>query len=119
MNGREVTVEKTIAIDGAQLSCDYKLTAPGEPFGVFFAPELNLTLLAGDAPDRFYRAPVELGDRRLASRGESEGRSSWSTSGTNFLARMTTRAGDHTVAPSAGDRVAGRRAASSAPTRAR
>ena len=67
-------MEKIIAIRRRQLSCDYKLTAPGRSlFTVFFAPELNLTLLAGDAPDRYYRAPAELADRRLASRGESDG----------------------------------------------
>ena len=74
-DGRALTVEKTISIDHARLTCSYRLTAPGAPFSVFFAPELNLTLLAGDAPDRYYRAARELSkdERKLASRGESEG----------------------------------------------
>jgi 4-alpha-glucanotransferase len=75
VSGRALTVEKTISIDHARLACSYRLTAPGAPFSVFFAPELNLTLLAGDAPDRYYRAARELSkdERKLASRGESEG----------------------------------------------
>ncbi len=73
VNGRELTVEKTLSLDGARLACAYKLTATGEPFKVFFAPEINLTLLAGDANDRYYRALTDVGDRRLASRGESGG----------------------------------------------
>jgi alpha-amylase len=84
-----VTVEKTISLTGATLACAYRLTAPGAPFSVFFAPELNLTLLAGDAPDRYYRAPKELQDRRLASRGESEGSLELVNEWDKFLARVS------------------------------
>jgi 4-alpha-glucanotransferase len=71
--GRPLRVEKTLWLDAAKLSCTYRLTAEGGPIVVHFAPELNLTLLAGDAPDRYYRVPSrELDDRRLASRGQGE-----------------------------------------------
>jgi alpha-amylase len=71
VGGRAVTVDKTLRLDGLQLSARYRLSAAGAPFVVVFAPEVALTLLAGDAPDRYYRAPGnELSDRRLAGRGE-------------------------------------------------
>jgi alpha-amylase len=89
VNGRELTVEKHISLSGSKLICDYKLTAPGAPFNVFFVPEVNLTLLAGDAPDRYYRAPKELSDRRLASRGESDGPLELVNEWDKFLARVT------------------------------
>jgi alpha-amylase len=89
VGGREVTVEKTISLEGATLKCAYRLTAPGAPFSVFFAPEVNLTLLAGDAPDRYYRAPRELQDRRLASRGESDGPLELVNEWDKFLARVS------------------------------
>jgi alpha-amylase len=75
VDGRALTVAKKITLSGSTLTCAYHLTAPGAPFTVFFAPEVNLTLLAGDAPDRYYRTqhPTAIADRRLASRGESEG----------------------------------------------
>jgi alpha-amylase len=70
--GVPATVEKTITVRGSTLSCAWKITAE-RPITETFAPELNLTLLAGDAPDRYYRvAGQELADRRLASRGQSE-----------------------------------------------
>jgi 4-alpha-glucanotransferase len=87
--GREVTVEKTITLERATLSCAYHLTAPGAPFSLFFAPEVNLTLLAGDAPDRYYRAPKELQDRKLASRGESDGPLELVNEWDKFLARVS------------------------------
>jgi alpha-amylase len=87
--GREVVVEKTIALDNAVLSCTYHLTASGAPFSLFFAPEVNLTLLAGDAPDRYYRAAKDLGDRRLASRGESEGPLELVNEWDKFFARVS------------------------------
>jgi hypothetical protein len=43
---------------------------------VLFAPELNLTLLAGDAQDRYYRVPGRTLDdeaKKLRSRGVLEG----------------------------------------------
>jgi alpha-amylase len=72
VDGREVTIDKRIAVAGARLTASYELRAPGAPFFVAFAPELNLTLLAGDAPDRYYRiAGLTLSpeERKLASRG--------------------------------------------------
>jgi alpha-amylase len=80
VDGRPLTVEKTIALadldqadESARLECRYRLAVEGAPLTVTFAPEVALTLLAGDAPDRYYRVPGrELTDRRLASRGESE-----------------------------------------------
>jgi alpha-amylase len=68
--GVAATIEKTISLKGATLTCAWKITAE-KPVNETFAPELNLTLLAGDAQDRYYRvAGQELQDRRLASRGE-------------------------------------------------
>ena len=75
IDGREVTVEKTITLEGSRLACSYRVSAPGTPFSTMFAPEVNLTLLAGDAPDRYYRVPgrqLSAEDRKLASRGELE-----------------------------------------------
>ncbi|MFI5290667.1 MAG: alpha-amylase/4-alpha-glucanotransferase domain-containing protein, partial [Polyangia bacterium] len=55
VGGRAVTVEKRLTLAGARLEAEYLVTAPGEPFRVTFGCEVNLTLLAGDAPDRYYR----------------------------------------------------------------
>ena len=58
---------------------------------VFFAPEICLTLLAGDAPDRYYRVPGrDLSDRRLASQGESEGPLELVNDWDKFLVRVRT-----------------------------
>jgi hypothetical protein len=89
VSGRDVTLEKTISLTGAKLECRYRLTSTGAPFNVFFAPELNLTLLAGDAPDRYYRTQAPLTDRRLASRGESEGPLELVNEWDKFFARVT------------------------------
>jgi 4-alpha-glucanotransferase len=73
---RELTIDKTVWLDGSRLGCDYRITAPGAPLGLTFASESSLTLLAGDAPDRYYRlAGRELGkdERKLAAAGESPG----------------------------------------------
>jgi alpha-amylase len=73
VSGREVTVGKRLVLEGSRLRCEYRLEAAGAPLGITFAPEVALTLLAGDAPDRYYRVPGrELAERKLASRGESE-----------------------------------------------
>jgi hypothetical protein len=75
IDGREVTVDKTLTLEGARLACSYRVSAPGAPFDVTFAPEINLTLLAGDAQDRYYRVPgrtLSTDERKLASRGELE-----------------------------------------------
>jgi alpha-amylase len=71
-------IEKTyrVARERARLEVGYLLAnlAP-EPAALWFAVEVNLTLLAGDAPDRYYtardaRGPLVLTDTRMASRGE-------------------------------------------------
>jgi alpha-amylase len=73
--GREVTVDKAITLEGARLLCAYRISAAGAPLSFTFAPESSLTLLAGDAPDRYYRVagrePLATNDRKLASVGES------------------------------------------------
>lgn len=71
--GRAVTVDKTLTLEGSRLSAAYRLSAAGAPAPLSFASESSLTLLAGDAPDRYYRVPGrELGpdERKLASTGE-------------------------------------------------
>ncbi|HZS39707.1 MAG TPA: alpha-amylase/4-alpha-glucanotransferase domain-containing protein [Polyangia bacterium] len=69
--GHDVTIEKTLTLEGAELAARYKLSTRGGSLDLVFAPEVDLTLLAGDAPDRYYRVPgQELADRRLASCGE-------------------------------------------------
>jgi 4-alpha-glucanotransferase len=73
VQGRDVTVDKTITLEGSKLSAAYRITAAGAPAPLTFAVESALTLLAGDAPDRYYRiagkelAPAE---RKLAATGE-------------------------------------------------
>jgi alpha-amylase len=72
VGGTPVTVHKTIALEGTRLSARYRLESEA-PIAVTFAPEVALTLLAGDAPDRYYRAPgheLPSDARRLISRGE-------------------------------------------------
>jgi alpha-amylase len=75
VDGRPVTIDKTIVLDGTRLTARYRVTADGPAFAVTFAPELSLTLLAGDAPDRYYRVvgqpALPPSERRLASRGET------------------------------------------------
>jgi alpha-amylase/alpha-mannosidase (GH57 family) len=71
---REVTVDKTVWLDGTRLGCDYRISAAGAPIRFSFASESSLTLLAGDAPDRYYRVPgreLTSDERKLASVGES------------------------------------------------
>jgi alpha-amylase len=71
-------IEKTYRVDGtgARVAVAYALTNRGPaPLHPWFALEINLSPLAGDAPDRCYAArasggPLALGDARLASRGE-------------------------------------------------
>jgi 4-alpha-glucanotransferase len=68
--GRNVTVDKTLSLEGSRLTASYRIAGEG---AVTFASESSLTLLAGDAPDRYYRvAGRELGkdERKLASTGE-------------------------------------------------
>jgi alpha-amylase len=71
--GRSVTVDKTLTLAGARVTAAYRITAEGAPAPLTFASESSLTLLAGDAPDRYYRvAGRELGkdERKLQSTGE-------------------------------------------------
>jgi alpha-amylase len=87
VSGRPVTVEKTITLDGSVLAAHWRVEGEGS---VFFAPEINLTLLAGDAPDRYYRVVgKELADRRLASRGESDGPLELVNDWDKFLVRVS------------------------------
>jgi hypothetical protein len=72
--GREVTVDKTITIEGSRLSAAYRVSAAGAPAPLTFAVESSLTLLAGDAPDRYYRIPgreLSHDERKLAAVGEA------------------------------------------------
>ncbi len=57
--------------DGNRINVRYKLTnLSGSIIEIKFATELNFTLLAGDADDRYYIIPGRsLSDRKLASRG--------------------------------------------------
>jgi alpha-amylase len=71
--GRAVTVEKTLTLEGARLTAAYRLAADGASAPLTFASESSLTLLAGDAPDRYYRVPgreLAPGERKLAAAGE-------------------------------------------------
>jgi 4-alpha-glucanotransferase len=72
--GRDVTIEKALTLDGAELAAHYRLSTRGGALALVFAPEIDLTLLAGDAPDRYYRVPgheLAATERKLASRGET------------------------------------------------
>lgn len=77
--GREslVRLEKTFSFAKNRngLSADYQLTNLGEsPIPVSFGIEFNLTLLAGQAEDRFYRLNGEIpSPGHLAGAGESAG----------------------------------------------
>jgi alpha-amylase len=73
VGGRAVTVDKTLTLEGAKLTATYRVSAEGAAAPLTFASESSLTLLAGDAPDRYYRvAGRELSkdERKLASTGE-------------------------------------------------
>ena len=55
-----LSIDKSYAFrrDEARLTVDYRLVNPGDrPLSILFAPELNLTLLAGDNAERFYELP--------------------------------------------------------------
>jgi hypothetical protein len=73
VSGRAVTVDKTLTLEGARLTATYRITAEGAPAPLTFASESSLTLLAGDAPDRYYRVAgrdFSKDERKLASTGE-------------------------------------------------
>jgi alpha-amylase len=73
VSGRRVRIEKTITLAGGTLSCTWALAlAAGEggSQAVRFAPELCLTLLAGnDLSRRFHAVGLADGDAMLGSRG--------------------------------------------------
>jgi len=74
--GHPIKVEKRflLSINQPAVKAIYRITSQGEErrqttFGI----ELNINLLAGDAPDRYYHIPGhQLEDRKLASLGECE-----------------------------------------------
>jgi 4-alpha-glucanotransferase len=64
-----VTIDKTLSLSGGRLLCRWRITTPIE---VTFAPELSLTLLAGDDGQRRYVVPgrtLDARDARMASKG--------------------------------------------------
>lgn len=67
--GKEFTMT-----DGSGIEARYRVLNAGDAAGeILFAVELNVTLLAGDAEDRYYEIPgVELGENRLNSVGATE-----------------------------------------------
>lgn len=72
-----IEVEKTFVFSrrSPSVAARYRLTNKGAaPLSTTFAVEMNLTLLAGDADDRFYEIPgATLDSKKLASRGETKG----------------------------------------------
>ncbi len=71
-----IKIEKRFSISTHQkiVKATYEITYPGEKRKTNFGIELNINLLAGDAPDRYYKIPGKhLEDRRLASIGEING----------------------------------------------
>ena len=76
-NGKRdpIKIEKSFSIPPHQkvAKASYQITYTGEKRRTNFGIELNINLLAGDAPDRYYHIPGHpLEDRRLASIGELE-----------------------------------------------
>jgi alpha-amylase/alpha-mannosidase (GH57 family) len=70
-----VKIEKSFSISTHQtiVKVTYQMTYKGERRKTNFGIELNINLLAGDAPDRYYHIPGHpLQDRRLASMGASD-----------------------------------------------
>jgi len=67
-----IKIAKSFSISTHQtvVRAAYQMTYSGEKRKTNFGVELNINLLAGDAPDRYYHIPGhKLEDRRLASRG--------------------------------------------------
>ena len=74
VGGRAVTVEKTLTLDGRAAEASYRDRAGRAVRRRPSRPRSNLTLLAGDAPDRYYRvAGRELPDERRWRRAASAG----------------------------------------------
>jgi alpha-amylase len=68
-----IKIEKNFSISthGKAVRATYQISYEGERRKTNFGIEFNINLLAGDAPDRYYRIPGRnLEDRRLASIGE-------------------------------------------------
>jgi hypothetical protein len=76
VHGQPVKVEKTISLCARQTIVEirYDLTNPGkDKLELWFAPEFNFSLLAGNAPDRYYQIDdLALDDRTMVSRGRLE-----------------------------------------------
>ncbi len=71
--GDPIKIEKSFSIttDQKVVKASYQITYKGERRKTNFGIELNINLLAGDAPDRYYNIPGhDLEDRKLASVGE-------------------------------------------------
>jgi alpha-amylase len=71
--GDPIKIEKSFSIPTHQrvVKAAYQITYKGEKRRTNFGIELNINLLAGDAPDRYYNIPGHhLEDRKLASSGE-------------------------------------------------
>ena len=71
-----IKIEKSFSIPIHQkiVKATYEITYQGEKRKTNFGIELNINLLAGDAPDRYYKIPGQpLEDRRLASIGVING----------------------------------------------
>jgi 4-alpha-glucanotransferase len=71
-----IKIEKSFSIPTHQkiVKATYEITYKGEKRKTNFGIELNINLLAGDAPGRYYKIPGQpLEDRRLASIGEING----------------------------------------------
>ncbi len=74
VGGTRVKIEKTITLEGSKISCSYSISSD-RVAKVFFAPESSLTLLAGDAPDRYYRIvgrDLSKDERKMVSRGQTD-----------------------------------------------
>jgi alpha-amylase len=75
--GTRIALEKRVRVAGSRDEIEVAYTirhAGGAPARLRFAPELNLTLHAGDAPDRYLRlGGARPADPRLASRGVARG----------------------------------------------
>jgi alpha-amylase len=76
-NGKKdpIKIEKCFSISTQErvVKASYQITYEGEKRKTNFGIELNINLLAGDAPDRYYDVRAhQLKDRRLASIGETE-----------------------------------------------
>jgi hypothetical protein len=70
--GDPIKIEKGFSIPTLQkvVKASYQITYKGEPRKTNFGIELNINLLAGDAPDRYYNIPGHpLEDRKLSSVG--------------------------------------------------